>query len=169
MNAVHWVRFAWELEKFTTVPPSLPPSYAIRRAIAEERATVTAVALSTFTLNSDWNPSFKEVRPLIEKAIHDVFHEKNDPFCLIVTHGSRIIGASGLSAENEAPNHLLTGPCLSLEYQNRGLASALLAHSLLALKEAGVTTARGVTKQGSCAAQFIYSKFGSISLAEGKK
>ncbi|MDD5349247.1 MAG: hypothetical protein PHQ12_03455, partial [Chthoniobacteraceae bacterium] len=84
-------------------------------------------------------------------------------------HGPRIIGASGLSAERDAKRHLLTGPCLSLEYHNRGLGSALLAHSLLALREAGLSTVRGETKRGSAAAQFLYPKFGAVRQEEKHK
>jgi len=91
-----------------------------------------------------------------------VFHEKHEPLCLIVAHGARIIGASALAIEPEAQNHLLTGPCVSMEYRNRGLASALLTQSLLTLRDAGLPIARGVTKQGSPAAQFIYPKLGSV-------
>jgi len=127
---------------------------------------VQAVVLSSLTLDSDWSPMFGEIRPVIEAALQDVFHEKNDPLCLILTHGVRIIGASGLSSEHDAQRHLLTGPCVSMEYRNRGLGSALLAQSLRELKNAGLTTVRGVTKRGSAAAQFIYPKFGSTRLEE---
>jgi len=165
---VHWAHFSWDLTKGAPPCPPLPPSYAIRRATAEDRDSVRAVVLSAFTLDSDWNPFSGEIWPLLEAALHEVFHEKNEPHCLLLTHGTRIIGASGFSCEREAKNHLLTGPCLSMEYHNRGFASVLLAHSLLVLRNAGLPTARGVTKQGSAAAQFIYPKFGSTLLAEGK-
>jgi predicted acetyltransferase len=98
-----------------------------------------------------------------------VFHEQNDPLCLVVSHGARIIGASCLSGEREVRSHLLTGPCLSMEYHNRGLATALLAQSLLTLREAGVSLARGITKEGSITAQFIYPKFGSALAAPEKR
>lgn len=161
MKQVDWVHFSWDLTKCAPPCPDLPPAYAIRRATPGDQATACAVILSAFTLDSHWNPFFREVRPLLETALHEVFHEKSEPLCLLLTHGTRIIGASGLSCEREAKKHLLTGPCLSMEYHNRGLASALLAQSLLVLREAGVATAKGVTKQGSATAQFVYPKFGS--------
>ena len=160
MTTVHWEHFSWELAKLAPIPP-LPPSFTIRRATSEDFSTVQAVVMSSFTLDCDWNPFAREIRPLIENALTDVFHEKADPFCLILTHGSRIIGASGLSPERDAPSHLLTGPCISMEYHNRGMGTALLGHSLAALRDAGLGTARGATKKGSAAAQFIYPKFGS--------
>ena len=169
MNTVNWVRFSWDLSNFAPVCPPLPPSFAIRRAVQEDRETVGTLVMSSFTLDSDWNPFFREVRPLIESALADVFDEKREPFCLVVTHGARIIGASGLTSEPDAQNHLLTGPCIALEYHNRGLASALLAQSLIALRDAGLATAWGLTKLGSTGAQFIYPKFGSNRVLEGAR
>ena len=169
MNTVNWVRFSWDLTNFAPVCPPLPPSFAIRRAVLDDQETVGSLVMSSFTLDSDWNPFFRGIRPLIESALSDAFDDKREPFCLVVTHGVRIIGASGLTAEPDAQNHLLTGPCVALEYHNRGLATALLAQSLLALRDAGLVTAHGLTKIGSTGAQFIYPKFGSIRSAEGAK
>lgn len=169
MNTVKWVRFSWDLTNFDPVCPPLPSSFAIRRAVLEDRETVSSVVMSSFTLDSEWNPFFREIRPLIESALADVFDEKREPFCLVVTHGVRIIGALGLTAEPDAQNHLLTGPCIALEYHNRGLASALLAQSLLALRDTGAITARGLTKLGSTGAQFIYPKFGAVRVLEDKR
>jgi len=169
MKLVNWAQFSWDLSKNPPVCPALPPSFSIRRATAEDHTSARMVVISSFTLDSDWNPFFSEIRPQIETALTEMFDEKSDPFCLVLTHGPRVIGVSGLSAEREAKRHLLTGPCLSLEYHNRGLGTALLGQSLLALREAGVTTVRGVTKQGSAAAQFLYPKFGSVRLEEKRK
>ena len=169
MNTVNWVRFSWDLANFAPVCPPLPPSFAIRRVVQEDQETVGSLVLSSFTLDSDWNPFFREVRPLIESALSDVFDEKREPFALVVTHGARIIGASALTAEPEAQSHLLTGPCVALEYHNRGLASALLAQSLLTLRDAGLSTVRGLTKLNSTGGQFIYPKFGSARILEGPR
>jgi len=169
MNTVNWVRFSWDLANFAPVCPPLPASFAIRRAVQEDQETVNSLVMSSFTLDSEWNPFFREIRPLIESALNDVFDEKREPFGLVVTHGARVIGASGLTAEPEAQNHLLTGPCIALEYHNRGLATALLAQSLLTLRDAGLANARGMTKLGSTGAQFIYPKFGSIRTLDSTK
>jgi len=161
MKLIRWAHYCWNLAAFAPECPALPPSYTIRFATPEDGDSVRAVVMSSFTLDSDWNSMFGEVRPLIEAALHSVFHEKPEPFCLVVAHGARIIGASGLASEPEAENHLLTGPCISMEYRNRGLGKALLAESLLRLKKAGVATARGSTKQGAAPSRILYSKFGS--------
>lgn len=168
MNMVNWVRFSWDLSNFAPVCPQVDPSFAIRRATPEDQDAVRSVVMSSFTLDSEWNPFFREIRPLIETALSFMFDEKREPQCLVVTHGVRVIGVSGLTVESEAQNHLLTGPCIVLEYHNRGLATALLAQTLCGLRDAGLSTARGLTKLGSTGAQFIYPKFGSTRVLEGR-
>lgn len=170
MKPVNWVHFSWDLSKSLPTRPPLPPSFSLRRATPADHEAVRAVVLSSLTLDSEWNPFFREVRTLLEAALAEVFHEKEEnPFCLVLSHGVRVIGASALSAAPEAHNHLLTGLCLSMEYHNRGLATALLAHSLIALRDCGLTEARGSTKEGSTAAQFVYPKFGSVRIAPLKR
>lgn len=164
MKVVNWAHYSWELKNLAPSYPAVLPPYSLRRAVAEDLFTVRTVILSAFTLDSEWNSFLGEIRPVIEASLATAGSDEKknkEPLCLLVTHGSRIIGASVLSTAPDAENHLLTGPCLSMEYRNRGLATALLAESLLALREAGLSTARGITKHGSTAAQFIYSKFGS--------
>ena len=162
MKPVQWVQFSWDLSKPLPAVPPLPPAFSIRRATAEDQEVVCTLVRSSFALDSEWNPYKSEIQPLLEKALAALFPEKGDPFCLVLSHGGRIIGVSGLSADLEAYSHLLTGPCISMEYRNRGPASVLLAESLNALRDAGIAIARGNTKAGSTCGQFIYSKFGSM-------
>lgn len=169
MKLVNWVQFSWDLSKNPPSCPALSPSFSIRRATADDEAAVRSIVLSSFTLDSDWNSFFGEIRPLLEEALAEVFHEKDDPFCLVLVHGPRVIGASGLNAERDARQNLVTGPCLALEYHNRGFGTALLAHSLQALREAGLTTVRGETKRGSATEQFLYPKFGAVRLDDKRK
>jgi hypothetical protein len=161
MKTILWAQFTWDLAKTAPGRPALPPSFSIRRATPGDEEAIRSVTMSAFTLDSEWHSFFFLVRPMFETALEEIFSQDDDPLCLVVSHGPRIIGASGLSVERDACSHLLTGPCLSLEYRNRGIASAMLAHSLSFLREGGVTTARGITKEGTTAAQFIYPKFGS--------
>ncbi len=165
MKTIQWAQFTWDLAKTSPGRPALPPSFSIRRATQDDEEAIRSVILSAFTLDSEWNSFFFLVRPLFETALDELFGQNSEPLCLVVSHGPRVIGASGLSVERDACNHLLTGPCLSLEYRNRGIASAMLAHSLSFLREAGLTSVRGLTKEGTAAAQFIYPKFGSAHAA----
>ena len=168
MKLVCWTRFSWDLTKLAPVYPAIDSQYRIRRAKAEDEKAVRSVVFSAFTLDSNWNFLLHELRGQLEAALEAVFHEKLqkekiDPFCLVITHGSRIIGASALASSVDAENHLLTGPCVLSEYHNRGLATALLAQSLTLLREMRLDVAFGLTKQNSSSAQFVYSKFGSTS------
>ena len=162
MKPVQWVQFSWDLSKPLPPVPPLPSAFSIRRATTADREVISILVRSSFTLDSEWNPYTAEIQPMLDKVLAQMFPEKGEPFCLVLSHGGRIIGVSGLCADLEAYSHLLTGPCISMEYRNRGLASVLLSESLNALRDAGVAIARGNTKAGSTCGQFIYSKFGSM-------
>ena len=98
----------------------------------------------------------------MDARLDEVFEHKPVP-CLVVTHGTRIIGASPLDMNRDAECHLVSGPCILNEYRNRGIGTQLLYHSLVALREAGLTQARGITKSNLPVAKFVYSKFRSLA------
>jgi len=58
-----------------------------------------------------------------------------------------------------AEDHLTPGPCVLMEYRNRGFGSALLEESLRQLRAAGLTRASGLTKSNAPVAKFLYPKF----------
>lgn len=161
MKAIQWAQFSWDLSKPLPERPTLSPAFSIRRASPDDEESVRSIVRSGFTLDSEWNSFYAVIRPMVDGALDAIFAADGEPLCLVISHGPRVIGVSGLSVDRDACTHLLTGPCLALEYHNRGFASALLAHSLGTLREAGVAIARGVTKAGSTADQFIYPKFGA--------
>ena len=168
MKLVRWTRFSWDLNKLAPVYPAISSHYRIRRATVDDEKVVRAVVFSAFTLDQTWNFLLREIRDQLEASLNSVFHDQpsedqGERFCLVVTHGTRIIGVSALSPLRDAESHLLTGPCILMEYRNRGLATALLAQSLSALREVNVNTAHGMTRQGSPTAEFVYTKFGSTS------
>ena len=78
-------------------------------------------------------------------------------------HGTRIIGASLLDPDPEAESNLVTGPCILNEYRSRGIGTALLYLSLRALRDAGLSEARALTKGNVPAAKFVYTKFESVN------
>ena len=55
--------------------------------------------------------------------------------CLALRHGLRIIGADVLVADPARENHLTPGPCILMEYRNRGFGTALLGESLRQLRQ----------------------------------
>ena len=78
--------------------------------------------------------------------------------CLALRHGARIIGASVLSLDPESDNHLSPGPCISMEYRNRGFGSRLLEHSFNALGQAGLARAFALTRGNTSVARFLISR-----------
>ncbi len=170
MKLLRWTRFSWDLTRLAPVYPAIDSHYRIRQATAEDEKAVRTVVFSAFTLDSNWNFLLRDIRDKLEASLREVFHDKHDKhdngerLCLVVTHGSRVIGVSALSASLDAESHLLTGPCILMEYRNRGLATALLAQSLITLKEVNITSAYGLTKLNSPTSQFVYTKFGSSSV-----
>lgn len=168
MKLERWTRFSWELNGFTPVYSEIDTRYSIRTATVEDERAVRAAVLSTFTLDSHWNYLLRHLSDQFESSLDLVFESgdrrhSDDLPCLVITHGARIIGASALNTWPEAENHLLTGPCVSMEYRNRGLGTALLAQSLLFLKATGVKIATGLTRQNTPTEKFLYAKFGSIA------
>lgn len=162
MKLVRWTRFTWDLTKLQAEKGDLESRYHFRGATPEDEKAVRTVISSAFSLDMDWSDTLKSMRDHFEAQIDKVFTDK-EVHCVVVTHGSRIIGASACDITKEAENHLLSGPCILSEYRNRGLGTHLLLRSLLSLREAGLTEARGVTKYNVPAAKFIYPKFNSVS------
>ncbi len=167
MKLVRWMRFSWDLTRLTPVHPAIDSHLQIRKALPEEEEAVRTVVLRAFALDSDWNSVFSDVKDTLMASITRAFHpkvdkrDKSEPICTVITHGSRVIGANCISTNPDAYNHLSTGPCILMEYRNRGLATALLAQSLTALREEGLTKAYGLAVNNSLTSQFVYTKFGS--------
>lgn len=159
MKLLSWLRFAWDLKTLDATPVPLASHYAIRRAMRNEQEIVRKTIFSAFSLDSDWSDSLNRVWGQIDEGISGAFEGK-ETRCLVLTHGTRIIGASTLSTNSSDPLQLLSGPCILVEYRNRGLGTALLAASLRFLADAGLDTAIARTKKTVPAAKFVYPKFG---------
>ena len=127
-------------------------------ATPHEQETVLDVILTAFELDSTWGDVMRPVKESMERHVERAFDTKEPP-CVVVKHGSRIIGASLLSLDPAAENHLLSGPMILHEYRNRGVGSALLASSLEHLRSSGIMKARGITRANSVVDRFIYLKF----------
>ena len=164
MKLVRWTRFTWNLADLPTPAPPLADRYSLRPAHRDDFETVKHIILHTFTLDSAWCDSFSLVREWLAVQIDLAFERESAP-ALVVQHGQRIIGASALTTDVAAESHLISGPCVFMEYQNRGLGSALLYYSLKQLKNSGLERVNAVSKDNVAAAKFLYPKFGSTSEA----
>ncbi|MFY8201647.1 MAG: GNAT family N-acetyltransferase [Pirellula staleyi] len=159
MKVSHWETFEWELGSLqTTDRPKLPP-FIFRQATPTDRETVEKVLRSVLSQEPALSNAQDSPIPPIEEACEIAFLT-SECACMVVQHGSRIIGASALNVSHDAPNHLLTGPSILHEYRSRGIGSALLFSSLDFLKDAGLSLAAGCAREKSVAARFVYPKFG---------
>ena len=163
MKLVRWKRFTWDLHNLPSPAPRLDERYIVRPAFADDQRAVTTILLSTFKLDNAWSDTASTVSDWLGPQIALAFEREAAP-ALVITHGQRIIAACAISTDIDAETHLLSGPCVSMEYRNRGLGTALLYHTLLQLRQAGLAQAHGVSKDNVPAAKFVYPKFDSIGV-----
>ncbi|MEO6846936.1 MAG: GNAT family N-acetyltransferase [Chthoniobacterales bacterium] len=161
MTLISWLRFQWNLTT-SELAGEIPAPFQIRSATAEEETFVHQVVNSSFSIDGSWADAWKSLKLNIEQGITDCFEQKAGD-CLVITHGTRIIGTSVLDPDPSAENNLLTGPCILHEYRSRGLGSLLLRESLKRLKEKGLEKAYGLTRERTMAARFVYRKFAGVS------
>jgi predicted N-acetyltransferase YhbS len=162
MKLVRWRRFTWELAKLPPLDGTLPDHYHLRAAARDEEKAVHGVIFSAFSLDTSWSDALQHFRESLEAQIEAAFEHESVPG-LVICHGQRIIAASALTTGVDAENHLLSGPCVLMEYRNRGLGTALLHYSLKQLQNNGLEQACGISKENVVASKFIYRKFGSVS------
>jgi GNAT superfamily N-acetyltransferase len=157
-----WQRFHWDLEKSLDASrPELPP-FVFRGAEKSESEIALKVISSSLMMERAWTGTATEFARGLEKRCEEAF-EHEQPACVVVLHGSRVIGASVLDLAVDAEFHLLTGPCILHEYRSRGLGSALLHQSLTRLRDEGLRRVTASARVNSVAARFIYTKFGGVA------
>ena len=162
MKLVRWKCFTWDLSKLSPPETALPAHFHIRAAAKEDGKPVHDVIVSAFSSDSSWSDAFSRFRERLEFQLEGAFLRPSIP-ALVVTHGQRVIAASLLSTEVDAESHLLSGPCVIMEYRNRGIGTILLFHSLKALQGTGLSHAHGICKETAPTSKFVYRKFGSTS------
>ena len=157
-----WLRFSWQTNALPSKQAASSGSDLIRPATCEEEEEVLQVILLSLSMDSAWNDSFAIAGEYIKTAVARLFNSDN-PLCLVIPKGNRLIAASLLDPQEEAFNNLISGPSVLMEYRNRGIGAMLLHASLTALAERGLSSVAGITRNKSVAAQHVYSKFGSVS------
>lgn len=164
MKLVRWKRFTWDLTKLPPAQEPLPAHFVVRPAGKEDAKATREVILSAFSLDSAWSDTVKLFSSRLEAQLAEAFSKPAAALSvLVITHGQRVIAASLLSTDPGAENHLLTGPCVLMEYRNRGLGTALLYDSLKFLQTSGLTQAHGICKEMAPTSKFLYKKFGSTN------
>jgi hypothetical protein len=161
MKLLNSVRFTWDLTKLSSAGLDLPEHYQIGPATKEDEKELRKVLSSSFLLDPAWNPAVGEVMHTIQSWLDRAFASEANT-SLTLRHGLRIIGASVLSLDPDADSHLAPGPCILMEYRNRGFGTRLLESSLKLLREAGLSRAIGITRELAPVTKFLYPKFNGI-------
>ena len=100
---------------------------------------------------------------MVNGWLEEAFAPEKNRICLTLRHGLRIIGPSVLVARPRGGEDQLTpGPCVLMEYRNRGFGTALLEESLRQLQAAGLTRAATATKGNAPVSKFLYPKFNGV-------
>ncbi len=162
MKFTNWMRFTWDLTNLPPLTVNLPEHYEILSATAEDETELRKVIASSFLLDPTWNSALHEVMQTIEPWLDRAFASE-DVARLALRHGSRIIGASIMCVDSESDSHLAPGPCVLMEYRNRGFGARLLERSLTTLRDAGLSRAAGVAKENAPVTKFLYTKFNSVA------
>jgi hypothetical protein len=158
MNLSNWIRFRWDLTQLPQFDAELPEHYEIGSPTAEDETELRKVISSSFVLDPTWNPATQEVMEAIEPWLVRAFTSPTTT-CLALRHGLRIIGAAVVSQDPEAEIHLSPGPCVAMEYRNRGFGTRLLEQSLMKLRDAGLKEAVGIAHENAPVTKFLYPKF----------
>ena len=155
-----WLCFEWKTGGLPENEVSFEP-FTIRLAEKSEQEGISKAIRSAFSMDSVWGDVSRALAEKISLNLDAAF-SLPEPSCMVLAHGSRVIGASVLDASPDAESHLSSGPCILHEYRNRGLASGLLAASLGFLQKKEISVARGLTRSNSITARFVYPKFGGV-------
>ena len=158
MHLSNWIRFRWDLTRLPKFDFELPEHYEIGPATAEDEIELRKIISTSFVLDPAWNPATQEVMETIEPWLERAFASPASS-CLALKHGLRIIGAAVVSQSLETEIHLSPGPCVSMEYRNRGFGTRLLEQSLTKLRVAGLKEAVGIAHENAPVTKFLYTKF----------
>ena len=158
-------RFAWLLKDLPANAGEISAPYVLRTAGEQETDEAVAIVQSSYNLDPEWSGCAMHIKgtvlPMVMKTL------AKEPTCLFVQHGNRVIAASVFEWEPESGGvHLVSGPCVLIEYRNRGIGGTLLGATLDALRARGVTQAFGQTRPNSPSAKYLCSKFGGRSAQE---
>ena len=126
MKLVQWVRFTWNFEQLPPFNAVLPEHYHVALATPAEDKELRAVIMRSVTQDTSWGDAIHEVEQMIDSWLERALSPESNGVCLALRHGLRIIGASVVVADPALEDQLTPGPCILMEYRNRGFGTALL-------------------------------------------
>jgi hypothetical protein len=156
-------RFSWNLKELPQSAAEMSAPFTLRTAGEQEREEAISLVQASYNLDPEWSGCASHIAStVLPDSIKALAKE---PTCLFVQHGNRVIAASIFDPEPEPGGvHLVSGPCVLIEYRNRGIGGALLAATLEALRERGITEVIGQTRPKSPSAKYLCSKFGGTEV-----
>jgi GNAT superfamily N-acetyltransferase len=157
------VRYRWNLAELTPSEASMPGPYTLRAAGEQEMEDALRVIQASYNLDPEWSGCAKYIDETVLPGVRKAF--EGEATCLFLLHGNRVIAASAYHPEPENGIHLVSGPCVLIEYRNRGIGGALLHATLEALRSHGAKEAIGQVRPGTPSAKFLCSKFGGQLIA----
>lgn len=158
------VRFRWALSALPAEASEPPKPLVLRAAGEQDLEEALGVIQSSYELDPEWSGCGKHIENFVLPMSKKAFAE--EATCLFVQHGNRVIAASAYLPEpGDTGVHLASGPCVLSEYRNRGIAGALLAATLEALRARGLKEAIGQSRPNSPSAKYLGRKFGGQPIA----
>lgn len=158
-------RYSWNLKELPPGVGEISAPFVLRTAGEQEADEAVSLVQASYNLDPEWSGCALHIKgtvlPSVMKAL------AKEPTCLFVLHGNRIIAASVFDCDPAAGEvHLISGPCVLIEYRNRGLGGALLGATLQALRERGLSEVTGRTRPNSASAKYLCPKFGGKLVRE---
>ncbi len=157
------VRFRWKLQDLPPEAADFAKPYKVRQAEDHELDDALGVVKASYNLDPEWSGYGKHLDDFVLPGLKRAFGD--DVHCLFVFHGNRVIAASAFAPGPEEEVHLITGPCVLIEYRNRGIGGALLGATLKALRDLGLAEAVGQTRPRTPSAKYLFTKFGGQEIA----
>ncbi len=164
MKKTRWVNFVWDLAETKLPAIRAPRQFRLSLIKAAERRQLQEVIEKSFALDPGWNAALHMIDAQVKSSIAAAFNSESASW-LALQHGARIVGGTLLMSDPVGPAQLLPGPCILMEYRNRGLGTLLLSSALHHLRDAGMTRACARTRGCSPAARFFVSEIRRSILA----
>ncbi len=155
-------RYHWKLAELPSGSGLVPAPFTLRPAGEQELEDAVRVVQASYDLDPDWSGCAKHINQVILPGLRRAF--EGEATCLFLLHGNRVIAVSAYDPEPADGIHFVTGPCVLVEYRNRGIGGALLHATLEALGARGLTEAVGLARPGTPSAKFLSRKFGGQHL-----
>src|SRR2546423_6496278 len=140
MKKTRWANFVWDLAETKLPAIAAPRQFRLSPVKAAERRQLQEVIEKSFALDPGWNAALHMIDAQIKSSIAAAFNSESASW-LALQHGARIVGGTLLMNDPDASTQLVPGPCILVEYRNRGLGPFFLCSALRHSRDQVFTTA----------------------------